>query len=98
MSIALGALVVVVVGVLVLGLVVLAGTKMLREGSGSGSVISDGLGNFIDVFDPARARADRDIESQKHRGEIMPSPDDDDDVALKLDLDANTAQVRRPPT
>lgn len=86
----------IVAGTLVLGLVVLVGTRMLRDGSGTGGAISDGLGNFIDVFDPARARADRDLESQKHRGEVAPSPDDDDDVSIRIDLDSNTAHVRRP--
>lgn len=82
---------------LILGLVVFAGTRMLRDSSSGGGAMADGLGNFIDVFDPARAKADRDLQSQKHQGDVLPSPDDDKDVALKLDLDNNTAQVRRKP-
>ncbi len=60
-------------------LVVWAGHRMLRNGGAASSGASDAFGNFIDVFDPARARADRDLESQKHMGEVLPSPDDDDD-------------------
>lgn len=84
----------VIAAVLVLGLVVLAGTRMLREGSGGGGA-TDALGNFIDVFDPARAQADRDLQSQKHQGAVLPSPDDDKDLSLKVDLNANTARVKR---
>jgi hypothetical protein len=46
-------------GVIVLGLVVVAaGQRFLRPGRRS-SGMADSLGNFIDVFDPARARAIR---------------------------------------
>jgi len=88
-------LVVAIVGVLVVGLVALASHRMLRGGSGRGTAMADGLGNFIDVFDPARARADRDLQSQKHRGDVLPSPDDDPDLQIRVDLDSGTARIRR---
>ena len=52
------------------------------------------LGNFIDVFDPARARADRDLDSKEHQGEVLPSPDDDD-LPVRVDLESGRAPVKR---
>ena len=46
--------------------------------NGASSASGGALGNFIDVFDPARARADRDLDSKEHQGEILPAPDDHD--------------------
>lgn len=88
-------LVVVLVGALVVALVVLVSHRMLRGGSGRGTAMTDGLGNFIDVFDPARAKADRDLQSQKHQGDVLPSPDDDEEIRVRLDLDSQTARIRR---
>jgi hypothetical protein len=86
-------------------LVVWAGHRMLTSGDGASSGAADMLGNFIDVFDPARAQADRDLESHKNMGEVLPSPDDDDDPDpdghphWNLDLLRGEARVRlpRPP-
>ncbi len=74
-----------IVAVIVVGgLVFWASHRMLlgsREGSTS---ISDGLGTFIDVFDPARARADEDLKSRQNQGPVMPTPDDEDDPVRLL--------------
>jgi hypothetical protein len=83
-------------------LVAWAGHRMLRNGGTPASGAADALGNFIDVFDPARARADRDLESHKNMGEVLPSPDDDeDDGHPHWTLDLHRGQVRirpaRPP-
>jgi len=83
-------------GLLVLALVVWAGHRMVtgaRDGASTGA--ADALGNFIDVFDPARARADRDLESKEHQGEVLPSPDDAD-LPVRVDLDSGTAHIRKP--
>ena len=82
--------------VLLLGPVIWAGHRMLTApGAGSGGA-SDALGNFIDVFDPARARADRDLESHKNMGEVLPSPDDDDHPRWTVDLHRSQAYLSRP--
>jgi len=82
-------------GLLVLGLVVWSGHRMVTERRTGGSAGTAGaLGNFIDVFDPARARADRDLDSQEHQGEVVPSPDDAD-LPVRVDLDSGTARIRR---
>ena len=47
-----------------------------RQGLGS---VGDAFGNFIDVFDPGQARAQRDLRHEEHKGPVTPSPDDDDD-------------------
>jgi len=88
----------VIAGALVLGLLAWAGHRMLTADRppGSGGA-SDALGNFIDVFDPARARADRDLESREHQGEVVPSPDDED-PPVTIDTVRMRATVRRPRT
>jgi hypothetical protein len=88
--------VLVVAGLLVGVLVVWAGHRMLIRGDAAGSGAADALGNFIDVFDPARARADRDLESQKNMGEVLPSPDDDH-PQWTLDLHRNVVRIRSTP-
>ena len=79
-------------GLVLLAVVVAAGTRTLLRGGG-GSSVGDALGNFIDVFDPARAQADRDLQSKAHEGEAAPSPDDDDRPVV-VDLAGGTATVR----
>ena len=83
-------------GLLVGLLVVWAGHRLLIRGDAGASGAADALGNFIDVFDPARPRADRDLESQKNMGEVLPSPDDDDDEHphWTLDLHRNVVRIR----
>jgi hypothetical protein len=84
--------------VIVGALVVWSGHRMLRNGGAASSGAADGLGNFIDVFDPARARADRDLESHKNMGEVLPAPDDDeDDEHPRWSLDLLRGEVRIRP-
>ena len=88
--------VVIAATVVVCGLVFWAGTKMLTSPGPRSSGASDALGNFIDVFDPARARADLDLKSHKNMGEVLPSPDDDDDHPVwKVDLHRNQVKIPR---
>jgi hypothetical protein len=89
------ALAFVAAGALVLALLAWAGHRMLTSDRSGGGGVSDALGNFIDVFDPARARADRDLESKEHQGEVAPTPDDDDPPA-RIDTVRMRATVRRP--
>ncbi len=84
----------VAVGLLLLALVVVAGNRVLRSDNPVSSGMADGLGNFIDVFDPARARADRDLKSHDNQGVVTPNPDDDD-RPVRIDLDSGVAKVRR---
>ena len=57
--------------------------------------LGDGLGNFIDVFDPGNARAARELQEQDNVGHVAPSPDGDD-PAHGVDLKANRITIRRP--
>jgi len=69
-----------------------------REGMGS---FGDAFGNFIDVFDPGQARAQRDLKHEEHKGPVTPSPDDDDDPVRLVngpDGRPRAVRVRRPPT
>ena len=82
-------------GLLVVGLVAWAGHRMLTAPGARSSGASDALGSFIDVFDPARARADRDLESQKNMGEVLPSPDDEDHPVWIVELLHNRVRIPR---
>jgi hypothetical protein len=82
-------------GLVVLGLAGWAGHRMLTTGQQGGGGAADALGNFIDVFDPARARADRDLESKENQGEVAPSPDDEV-PPITIDTVRMRARVRMP--
>jgi hypothetical protein len=89
LAIAAGALV-------VLGVIMWAGHRMLNEErTGSSSGGGGALGAFTDVFDPARSRAEHDLDSKEHQGELLPAPLDAD-LPVKIDLDSGTARVKRP--
>jgi hypothetical protein len=62
-----------------------------RQGLGS---FGDAFGNFIDVFDPGQARAQRDLKHEEHKGPVTPSPDDDDPVRLVHGPDGRPRAVR----
>lgn len=81
--------------VVVATLIVVAGHRMLTAPGPRSSSMADGLGNFIDVFDPARARADEDLKSHKNMGEVLPSPDEEDHPVWKVDLHRNVVRVPR---
>jgi hypothetical protein len=83
-------------GLVVLGLVMWAGHRMVTEKrSGTSSGAGGALGAFSDVFDPARSRAEHDLDSKEHQGELLPAPLDADQP-VHLDLDKGTARIRRP--
>jgi hypothetical protein len=81
-------------GLALLVLVVLAGNRTMRRGGPTGGGMADGLGSFIDVFDPARARADRDLKSHDNQGTVTPNPDDDD-RPVRVDLGKGVVRVRK---
>lgn len=88
-------------GVLVMALAVWAGHRALVRADGSGAGIADAFGNFIDVFEPARARAARDLKDHENVGPVAPSPDDDDDQSLlriirNPDGSPRSVRIRRP--
>ncbi|MDZ5623125.1 hypothetical protein [Nocardioides bizhenqiangii] len=82
-------------GVVVLLLVVWAGHRMLRNPSGTGGGTSDGMGMFIDAFDPGRARADQDLKSKDHESEVTPSADGND-RPMAIDHITMRARIKRP--
>jgi hypothetical protein len=82
-------------GVLVLLLVIWAGHRMLRNPTGTGGGVADGMGVFIDAFDPGRARADLDLKSKDHEAEIMPSADGDERRS-EINHLTMKARIRRP--
>lgn len=88
-------LVLVGAGLLLLVLVVVAGNRILRTGGPASSGMADGLGSFIDVFDPARARADQDLRSHRNQGAVIPNPEDDEPPVV-VDLVKKVARIRRP--
>ncbi|TQL66843.1 hypothetical protein FB381_0709 [Nocardioides albertanoniae] len=79
---------------LVLALIIWASNTALRSSRKRGSTIGDGLGSFIDVFDPAQARAARDLKEQDNVGHVIPSPDGDD-PPHGVDLNAGRVTIRK---
>ena len=82
-------------GLLVLLVVVWAGHRMLRNPTGTGAGAADGMGIFIDAFDPGRARADQDLKSKDHESEVTPSADGNDRPP-EIDHLTMRARIRRP--
>lgn len=74
-------------------LVVLAGNRVLRSGGATSGGMADGLGSFIDVFDPARARADQDLKSHQNQGAVIPNLEDDEPPVV-VDLVKKVARIR----
>ncbi|NHA01869.1 hypothetical protein G5V59_25495 [Nocardioides sp. W3-2-3] len=52
-----------------------------------------GSGGFIDVFDPARARADQDLKSHQNQGAVIPNLEDDEPPVV-VDLVKKVARIR----
>ena len=82
--------------VVLAALVIWAGHRMLTAPGPRGGGASDALGSFIEVFDPARANAERDLQSHRNMGEVLPSPDDGDHPNWRLDLQRNKVRIPRP--
>ena len=82
-------------GALLLVLVVWAGHRMLRNPTGTGAGVADGMGVFVDVFDPARARADRDLKSKDNETQVVPSPGGDGHP-IQIDAATMRAMIKRP--
>ncbi|THV17720.1 hypothetical protein E9934_04400 [Nocardioides caeni] len=80
-------------GVALLVGVVVIGHRMIGSESATGT-FTDGMGSFMNVFDPARERADDALRSKKTQGEMLPSPDDDH-PPMTVDLARGVARLRR---
>ena len=61
-----------------------SGERMIRNAGSTGSGAADALGNFIDVFHPQQARADRQLKEHFNAGPVTRDPDDDDDHPIVL--------------
>ena len=83
-----------VAGVVALLLVLWLSHRVLVAG-GTGAGSADPFGGVGDVFDPGRARAQEDLDSREHQGEMLPSSDEDD-LPVRVDLSTGRARVRRP--
>jgi hypothetical protein len=69
----------------------------LRNPGQQSAGVGDAFGNFIDVFDPAQARAQQDLKSHENQGEIIPSPDDDERPMRIIDRRGQRiVMIRRP--
>lgn len=83
----------VIAGVVVLAVVIVAGHRMIGSESNT-STFTDGMGSFMNVFDPARERADEDLRSHKQQGEVAPTPDGDGHP-VEIDLLRGTARFKK---
>ncbi|WGL52796.1 hypothetical protein P5P86_03000 [Nocardioides sp. BP30] len=87
--------VLVVAGLIAFGLIVRAGTRMVQHPDGSGGGVAHALGPLVEIFDPARARADQELESRRHQGSVSPTPEGDE-PPVRVDLKRGTVRIRRP--
>ncbi|WP_028645364.1 hypothetical protein [Nocardioides sp. URHA0020] len=90
-------LAVIVASVLLLGLIVWTGTKMVAHPDPDAVSVGGAMGAGLGVFDPGAARAREDIDDQKNQTEVVPSPDEGDDPVWKVDLRRGTVKIPRPP-
>jgi hypothetical protein len=67
-----------------------------KNGYAAATSLGDGFGNLIDVFDPAQARASRDVREQRNVGPVTPTPDldRDDPVVIERGPDGMPARAR----
>ncbi|MEI2712618.1 MAG: hypothetical protein V9G04_04805 [Nocardioides sp.] len=71
---------------LVVGLIVVAalGGRMIRNAGAGSAGLGDAFGNMIDVFDPGKARQQRDIKEHFNQGPVTRTPDDDEDDRVRI--------------
>jgi hypothetical protein len=75
-------------------LVVWTGTRMLTHPAEGSTGAGVAFGAAFEAFDPARARADEDLESRKQMGEVLPTPDPEHPT-WKVDLTRNQVRIPR---
>ena len=89
-------LAVVVASVLLLGVIVWMGTKMVAHPDPDAVSVGGAMGSGLGVFDPGAARAREDIDDHKNQTEVVPSPDEDDSHPLwRVDLHRGTVKIHR---
>ena len=89
-------LVVCVATVLLLGLIVWLGTKMVAHPDPDAVSAGGSMGTGLGVFDPGAARAREDIDDHKNQTEVVPTPDEDDSHPVwKVDLHRGTVKIPR---
>lgn len=81
-------------GAVLFGLIVWAGTAMVRTAEG-GAGAGNALGGLTEVFDPGQGRARRDLQEQLEKTELAPTPRDDD-RPVRVDLASGVVRLRRP--
>ena len=82
--------------VLLLGVVVWMGTKMVAHPDPNAGSVGGSIGAGLGMFDPGAGRAREEIDDQLHQAEILPTPDEDDDhLSWKLDLHRGTVKIPR---
>ncbi|MFZ2503586.1 MAG: hypothetical protein WAW88_13060 [Nocardioides sp.] len=88
----------------VLTFVLIAFQRSLDKPGGRTSAggFADALGGFIDVFDPAQKRATDNLNHEKRRGPVTPTPDDDLERPVVIetfpDGTPRRVRIRRPNT
>ena len=90
-----------IAGILVGGLVLaVLGHRGLRNGGSASGGMADGLGSFIDVFEPGQARATREIKRHHDAGPVSRVPDEEDDEPVRIirnpDGSPRSVRVRKP--
>jgi len=83
--------------VLLLGVIVWLGTKMVAHPDPDAVSVGGSMGTGLGVFDPGAARAREEIDDHKNQTEVVPTPDEDDETpGWKVDLHRGTVKIPRP--
>lgn len=85
-----------IASVLLLGVIVWMGTKMVAHPDPDAVSAGSAMGTGLGVFDPGAARAREDIDDHKNQTEVVPTPDEDESVpGWKVDLHRGTVKIPR---
>ena len=88
-------LAVIVASVLLLGVIVWMGTRMVAHPDPNAGSVGGSIGTGLGVFDPGAGRAREEIDDQLSQAEILPTPDEDDRPRWKVDLHRGTVKIPR---
>lgn len=84
-----------IASVVLLGLIVWMGTKMVAHPDPDAVSVGGAMGAGLGVFDPGAARASQDLEDNKNQTEVVPTPDEHDRPVWRVDLHRGTVKIPR---
>jgi hypothetical protein len=82
--------------VLLLGVIVWMGTKMVAHPDPNAASVGGSIGTGLAMFDPGAGRAREEIDDHESQADILPTPDEDENnPRWKVDLHRGTVRIPR---